>query len=107
LENGERIGTYDGHRGIFIHRIKQDFAKFSGVIWDIDVSWDTKTMVSSSGDPSVKVSYNHILFIPGCLQIWDVETGTNVGTRKVTTVGRSISQSFSGNLVAYTTTMVI
>jgi WD40 repeat protein len=40
LENGERIGTYQGH---------------TGVIWDIDVSWDSKTLVSSSGDPSVKV----------------------------------------------------
>jgi len=77
LENGERIGTYIGH---------------NGVIWDIDVSWDTKTLVSSSGDPSVK--------------IWDVETGKNRGTRRVATVGRSISLSYSGNLVAYTTTMV-
>lgn len=40
LENGERIGTYQGH---------------TGVIWDIDVSWDSRTLVSSSGDPSVKV----------------------------------------------------
>lgn len=39
-ENGERIGTYDGH---------------SGVIWDIDVSWDTKHLCSASGDGSVKV----------------------------------------------------
>lgn len=40
------------------------------------------------------------------LQVWDVETGRNLGTRKVATVGRSISFSYSGNLVAYTTTMV-
>ncbi|KAI6178586.1 Eukaryotic translation initiation factor 3 subunit I [Aphelenchoides besseyi] len=77
LENGERIGTYIGH---------------SGVIWDIDVSWDTKTLVSSSGDPSVKV--------------WDVETGKVLGTRRVKTVGRSVSLSYSGHLVAYTTTKV-
>ena len=40
MENGERIGTYDGH---------------AGVIWDIDVSWDTKNLCSASGDSSVKV----------------------------------------------------
>jgi len=77
IENGERIGTYNDH---------------NGVIWDIDVSWDTRTLVSSSGDPSVK--------------IWDVETGKNLKTLTVSTVGRSVSLSYSGNLVAYTTTKV-
>ncbi|KAI6182728.1 Eukaryotic translation initiation factor 3 subunit I [Aphelenchoides bicaudatus] len=76
LENGERLGSYEAH---------------TGVIWDIDVSFDTKTMVSCSGDQSVKV--------------WDVETGVDVATRKANAVARSISQSYSGNLVAYTTTM--
>lgn len=42
MENGERIGTYDGH---------------NGVIWDIDVSWDTEHMCSASGDIFVKVLY--------------------------------------------------
>lgn len=44
MENGERIGTYDGH---------------NGVIWDLDVSWDTKHLCSASGDDSIKVSYYH------------------------------------------------
>lgn len=48
LENGERIGTYNGH---------------SGVIWDIDVSWDTKYLVTSSGDPSVRVSFCPFLLV--------------------------------------------
>ncbi|KAI6241327.1 Eukaryotic translation initiation factor 3 subunit I [Aphelenchoides fujianensis] len=89
LENGERIGTYIGH---------------TGVIWDIDVSWDTKTLVVvrrpvRQGDPAP--SPTHPL-----VQVWDVETGKVVGTRRVGTVGRSVSLSYSGNLVAYTTTKV-
>jgi translation initiation factor 3 subunit I len=39
-ENGERIGTYEGH---------------NGMISDIDVSWDTKTLVSASGDQKMMV----------------------------------------------------
>ena len=50
MENGERIGTYDGH---------------GGVIWDIDVSWDTKNLCSASGDSSVKVDMS--LFVWICL----------------------------------------
>lgn len=42
IENGERIGTYDGH---------------NGVIWDIDVSWDTRHFCSASGDVFVKVNF--------------------------------------------------
>lgn len=42
LENGERLGTYSGH---------------NGVVWDIDISYDTKTIVSACADPSVKVCY--------------------------------------------------
>ncbi|CAD5207474.1 unnamed protein product [Bursaphelenchus okinawaensis] len=77
LENGERIGTFDGH---------------TGVIWDIDISWDTRHLVSSSGDPSVRV--------------WDVQTGQELSMLQVPTVGRSVSMSYSGNLLAYTTTKV-
>jgi translation initiation factor 3 subunit I len=77
LENGERIGTYDGH---------------NGVVWDIDVTWDTERMVSASGDNSIKV--------------WDVQTGKEIGSRKLQTVGRSIGLSYSGNLIAFTTTKI-
>lgn len=46
VDNGERIGTYDGH---------------SGAVWDVDVSWDTRTLVSASGDGYVKVRHFHII----------------------------------------------
>lgn len=73
-ENGERIGTYDGH---------------SGVIWDIDVSWDTKHLCSASGDGSVK--------------LWNCERGEILNSLTTPTVARSISMSYSGNLLAFTT----
>lgn len=40
VENGERIGTYEGH---------------AGTVYDVDVKWDTKTLVSASADFSFKV----------------------------------------------------
>lgn len=40
MENGERIGTYRGH---------------SGVVWDIDVSWDSKKLATASGDQHAMV----------------------------------------------------
>uniref|UniRef100_A0A0K0F879 Eukaryotic translation initiation factor 3 subunit I n=2 Tax=Strongyloides TaxID=6247 RepID=A0A0K0F879_STRVS len=73
-DNGERLGTYDGHEG---------------AVWDIDVTWDTRLLLSSSGDCTVK--------------LWDVCTGKNLisMTNQVTT--RSCAFSYSGNLAAYTT----
>lgn len=73
-ENGERLGTYDGH---------------NGVVWDLDVSWDTKTLATASGDNSVK--------------IWNSETGDCLHTLQTPTPARSVSISYSGNLIAFTT----
>ena len=44
--NGERLGTYEGHQG---------------VVWAIDVDWETKHFMSGAGDQT--------------LMIWDVQTG--------------------------------
>ncbi len=44
--NGERLGTYEGHQG---------------VVWAIDVDWETKKFMSGAGD--------------NMLIIWDVQTG--------------------------------
>lgn len=37
--NGERLGTFDGHQG---------------TVWSIDVSYDSRRMVSGAADQSVK-----------------------------------------------------
>ncbi|KAE9553075.1 hypothetical protein FO519_003708 [Halicephalobus sp. NKZ332] len=76
-ENGERLGTYDGH---------------NGAIWDVDVSWDSGHLVSSAADNTMKV--------------WDVETGRSLFTVPCKTVCRSVALSFSGNLIALTTTKI-
>uniref|UniRef100_A0A7E4VVP0 Eukaryotic translation initiation factor 3 subunit I n=1 Tax=Panagrellus redivivus TaxID=6233 RepID=A0A7E4VVP0_PANRE len=76
-DNGERLGTYDGH---------------GGAVWDVDVSWDTKNLVSSAADNTVK--------------LWDVQTGKNLSSIPWKTVCRSVSLSYSGNLIAYTTTKI-
>lgn len=73
-ENGERIGSYEGH---------------NGVVWDLDVSWDTARIATASGDNSVK--------------IWDAQTGKVLNTMPTQTPARSISISYSGNLVGFTT----
>lgn len=36
------LGTYERH---------------NGVVWDLDVSWDTRNVATASGDNSVKVTY--------------------------------------------------
>uniref|UniRef100_A0A1I8AZ02 Serine-threonine kinase receptor-associated protein n=1 Tax=Meloidogyne hapla TaxID=6305 RepID=A0A1I8AZ02_MELHA len=77
-ENGERIGTYEGH---------------TGVVWDVDVSWDTKTLVSASGD-------QHMM-------VWDVETGVQLNDSEVGSVVRSIGLSYSGNLAVLSTQKAI
>ena len=50
--NGERLGTYEGHQG---------------VVWAIDVDWETKYFMSGAGDQT--------------LMIWDVQTGQSVAFR--------------------------
>ncbi|KAI1713593.1 WD domain, g-beta repeat domain-containing protein [Ditylenchus destructor] len=77
-ENGERIGSYEGH---------------AGAIFDIDVTWDTKTLVSAAADSSIKV--------------WDVETGRNLESTTMPSNARSLGLSYSGNLVAVTTTKMM
>ncbi|CAD6190819.1 unnamed protein product [Caenorhabditis auriculariae] len=73
-ENGERIGSYDGH---------------NGAVWDIDVSWDTSSLVSAAADNSVK--------------LWDCEKGVCLATINTPTPAKSCNFSYSGNLISYTT----
>lgn len=41
-ENGERLGTLDGH---------------TGVVWTIDCSWDSSKVVTGSGDNTLRIWY--------------------------------------------------
>lgn len=50
-ETGERLGTYEQH---------------NGVVWHLDASWDSKILVSASGDMQAKV--------------WEVETGLELAS---------------------------
>lgn len=87
-ENGERIGTYEGH---------------NGVVWDLDMSWDTKRMVTASGDNSIKVNDACYRLFKYPFQVWDVETGECTDTINQPTPARSVTLSFSGNLVGFST----
>jgi len=73
-ENGERLGTYDGH---------------NGVIWHIDVSWDNSLFLSGSGDNFCK--------------LWDTQTGKCRHSLSGSTSIRRVGFSYSGNLFFYST----
>lgn len=72
--NGERLGTYDGHRG---------------TVWAIDVNWDSSKFLTGAADQSCK--------------LWDCETGACVNTYATKSSCRSANFSYCGNLIAYTT----
>lgn len=77
------------------------------MVWDLDVSWDTSKIATASGDNSIKVwdaQYGKVRFVvslfsfglrKACLQC--------LHTINTPTPARSISMSYSGNLVAFTT----
>jgi translation initiation factor 3 subunit I len=66
------------------------FQGHNGVVWDLDVSFDTAHLVTTSGDNS--------------LRMWDVQTGKNIYDMPCQGVARAVSFSYSGNLIAFTTT---
>jgi len=66
-ETGERVGTYEVH---------------NGAVWHLDVSWDSKLLVSGSADMQAKV--------------WDVETGVELTSFEHTGPVRSCSFDESG-----------
>ena len=72
--NGERLGTYDGHKG---------------AVWAIDCNWDTTKVVTGSADMTVKV--------------WDCETGVILSSYETKSSARSCNFSYCGNLINYTT----
>mmetsp|Transcript_13202 Transcript_13202/g.40661 ORF Transcript_13202/g.40661 Transcript_13202/m.40661 type:complete len:346 (+) Transcript_13202:162-1199(+) len=66
-EDGQRVGTYEVH---------------NGAVWHLDVSWDSKLLVSGSADMHAK--------------IWDVEAGTELATFEHTGPVRSCHFDESG-----------
>ncbi|XP_013103697.1 eukaryotic translation initiation factor 3 subunit I [Stomoxys calcitrans] len=72
--NGERLGTYDGHQG---------------AIWCLDVDWTTSKLITGSGDMTTK--------------IWDVEHGVVIASIPAKSSVRTCNFSYSGNQAAYTT----
>ncbi|RDD47419.1 Eukaryotic translation initiation factor 3 subunit I [Trichoplax sp. H2] len=73
-DNGERLGTYDGH---------------SGVVWCINSNWDSTKVVTGSGDNS---------YI-----IWDCETGKQLHRIDTRAAVRSCGFSYSGRALLITT----
>lgn len=72
--NGERLGTYDGHQG---------------AIWCLDVDWTTSKLITGSGDMTTK--------------LWDVEHGTVIASIPAKSSVRTCNFSYSGNQAAYST----
>lgn len=72
--NGERLGTYRGH---------------NGTIWCLDVTYDTKLLLTGSADPS-------------CF-IWDVQYGTKLADLQCGSAVRTCGWSYSGKQFFYST----
>lgn len=72
--NGERLGTLKGH---------------NGVVWCVDIDWESKKIVTGSGDFSAR--------------LWDCETGKSEEEWKYMSSAKHCSFSYSGNLVCITT----
>nr|XP_002122597.1 eukaryotic translation initiation factor 3 subunit I-like [Ciona intestinalis] len=72
--NGERLGTYDGHRG---------------TVWSVDVNWDSTKVLTGAADLSCK--------------LWDCETGKVINTWDTKSSVRSSNFSYCGNMINFTT----
>jgi translation initiation factor 3 subunit I len=72
--NGERLGTYNGHKG---------------AVWCIDVDWTCTKFMSGAGDMRLK--------------LWSVESGKNIASIVTNSSVRCCNFSFSGNQASYST----
>jgi len=76
-DNGERLGTYDGHQGS---------------VWTCDVNWDSSKLATGGADFSVR--------------LWDVETGTQTAliddkNGGLTATAKSVNFSYCGNYIVF------
>ncbi|RWS24339.1 eukaryotic translation initiation factor 3 subunit I-like protein [Leptotrombidium deliense] len=76
--NGERLGTFNGH---------------NGAIWSIDCNWDSTKVVTGGADNSMR--------------IWDLQTGKEIANVLTNTAVRTVTFSYSGKLIYYTTDAVM
>jgi translation initiation factor 3 subunit I len=72
--NGERVGTFDGHKGS---------------IWCHDVDWKTTRFLSGGGDMTIR--------------LWDVSNGVELNKVERDSPVRTCLFSYSGNVVVYST----
>jgi translation initiation factor 3 subunit I len=89
VENGERVGTYEGHQVRRMHSANT-LACPQGVVSDLDVSWDSRRLVTAGGGDE------HV-------RLWDVECGVQVSSHHADTNVQSVYWSYSANYIAYTT----
>eukprot|EP00128_Syssomonas_multiformis_P011565 Colp12_sorted_trinity150504_noHs@12230 len=73
-ENGERLGTYNGH---------------NGAVWCIDVNWDTSKVLTGAADNT-------------CI-LWDAQTGKDIHRFTTETAVRTCAFSTSNQSVLYST----
>ncbi|OQV19311.1 Eukaryotic translation initiation factor 3 subunit I [Hypsibius exemplaris] len=81
--NGERLGTYGNG--------KEGGASYghNGVVWAIDVTWDSSKVITGSGDATWR--------------LWDCETAKTLSSQATLTGVRSAAFSYSGNEFFYAT----
>jgi translation initiation factor 3 subunit I len=73
-ENGERLGTYNGH---------------NGAVWCIDVNVDSTQVLTGAGDDTVK--------------LWDCELGKEVRNWNTASAVRTCAFTHLGDLIMFTT----
>lgn len=78
FHNGERLGTFDGHEG---------------TIWTLDVSRDSRKLISGSADNTARV--------------WDVNTGRTISTIKTLTSVRALNIAMGGKQLVLTTDAIM
>lgn len=94
-ENGERLGTYEVdeklYRPLHFHvtRLSFCFEGHNGVVWCLDVSYDSSKLVTGSGD-------NYCI-------LWDTEIGRPLHNIQSPTSVRTVGFSYSANLFFFGT----
>ncbi|KAJ3197620.1 Eukaryotic translation initiation factor 3 subunit I [Irineochytrium annulatum] len=73
-QNGERLGTYNGH---------------NGTVWDLDVTYNSRYLLTGSADNTLKM--------------WEVETGRNVFTWVTRSAVRAVAYALGDEMALFVT----